>query len=122
MESTGAGRTDHLARIASGQDRLVSLMERRQAPEDMGPDAESRMRLRSIDVQLLKLLEEVAAGRIRSSTWLDPDSGRGGVNTRFGTRGPTLPGTHRLDSRSVDAVAGSTTARGSAFGPGGVTR
>ncbi|MCB2117414.1 MAG: biopolymer transporter ExbB [Rhodobacteraceae bacterium] len=70
-----AGRTDHLARIASGQDRLVSLMERRQAPEDMGPDAESRMRLRSIDVQLLKLLEEVAAGRQESMAELRADLG-----------------------------------------------
>jgi hypothetical protein len=31
-----------------------------------GVDAESRMRLRSIDVQLLRLLEEVAAGRQES--------------------------------------------------------
>lgn len=53
-----------LARIADGQDRLVALIERNAAGPDLdGGDAEARMRLRSIDIQLLKILEEVAAGR-----------------------------------------------------------
>jgi hypothetical protein len=38
-----------------------------------GGDAESRMRLRSIDVQLLRLLEEVAAGRQESIAELRGD-------------------------------------------------
>ena len=38
-----------------------------------GGDAESRMRLRSIDVQMLKLLEEVAAGRQESMADLRGD-------------------------------------------------
>lgn len=58
-----AGRTEGeaaLARVAEGQERLVAVLA------EAGPgglDAESRMRLRSIDVQLLKILEEIAAGR-----------------------------------------------------------
>ena len=53
--------TEALERLAEGQTRLVA-----QLGESGGPgtiDAESRMRLRSIDVQLLKILEEIAAGR-----------------------------------------------------------
>jgi hypothetical protein len=46
-----------LARIATGQEKLVELAG------DGGVDAESRMRLRSIDVQLLRILEEMASGR-----------------------------------------------------------
>lgn len=46
-----------LARVAEGQERLIERMD------GDGLDAESRMRLRSIDVQLLKISEELAAGR-----------------------------------------------------------
>lgn len=64
---TEAGSAAILTRIAEGQDRMAALMEP-PAPEEepTGPDAESRMRLRSIDMQLLRLLEEVAAGRQES--------------------------------------------------------
>ena len=50
-----------LERIAEGQEMLISAA----ASGDRGgqTDAESRMRLRSIDVQLLRILEEMAAGR-----------------------------------------------------------
>ena len=70
-DSTGA-----LARIADGQERILAVMEKNAAdvPID-GGDAESRMRLRSIDVQLLKLLEEVAAGRQESIADLRGDLG-----------------------------------------------
>ncbi|WP_347312711.1 biopolymer transporter ExbB [Defluviimonas sp. SAOS-178_SWC] len=73
------GSNAQLARIAEGQDRMVALMEK--AGQDIrvdgvdGGDAESRMRLRSIDVQLLKLLEEVAAGRQESMADLRGDLG-----------------------------------------------
>lgn len=63
-----------LARIAAGQDRMVSLMEAAHAEGGYsGTDAESRMRLRSIDVQLLRLLEEVAGGRQESLADLRSD-------------------------------------------------
>ncbi len=54
--------TEALLRIAEGQEKLLAALTN---PET-GPDAESRMRLRSIDVQLLRILEEVSAGRQES--------------------------------------------------------
>ncbi len=55
--------TEALERIAQGQEALIALI--REQAEQGGPhvDAESRMRLRSIDVQLLRILEEMSAGR-----------------------------------------------------------
>jgi len=50
-----------LERVADGQERLISVLEGQTASE--GIDAESRMRLRSIDVQMLRILEEISAGR-----------------------------------------------------------
>ncbi|EKE45700.1 cyclohexadienyl dehydrogenase [Oceaniovalibus guishaninsula JLT2003] len=52
-----------LARVADGQDRLADILQAAQKTGAGTIDAESRMRLRSIDVQLLRLLEEIAAGR-----------------------------------------------------------
>ena len=54
-------QTAILTRIALAQERLADAL----TSEDSGPhaDAESRMRLRSIDVQLLRILEEISAGR-----------------------------------------------------------
>lgn len=61
-----ASTTAALQRIAEGQERLVALLEKREAGGgDLG-DAENRMRLRSIDVQLLRILEEISAGRLES--------------------------------------------------------
>ncbi|MEM8553678.1 MAG: biopolymer transporter ExbB [Pseudomonadota bacterium] len=57
-------------RVADGQDRLTTAIERlteqTAAAEEDGPDAETRMRLRSIDVQLLRLMEDINAGRQES--------------------------------------------------------
>ncbi|UWR34152.1 biopolymer transporter ExbB [Sulfitobacter sp. W027] len=50
-----------LERMAEGQDRLIGVLEEQLTGE--GIDAESRMRLRSIDVQMLRILEEISAGR-----------------------------------------------------------
>ena len=56
-----SGATDELlARVADGQERLISKLQ--DSGVD-GIDAESRMRLRSIDVQMLRILEELTAGR-----------------------------------------------------------
>ncbi|MCE2749569.1 MAG: biopolymer transporter ExbB [Rhodobacter sp.] len=58
------GQKALLSRIADGQDRLAKALA---APETGAHiDAESRMRLRSIDVQLLRILEEISAGRQES--------------------------------------------------------
>ncbi|MFV0361280.1 biopolymer transporter ExbB [Tropicimonas sp.] len=57
-------------RLIEGQERLIAyfatVAERAQEAVETGgggSDAESRMRLRSIDVQVLRILEELAAGR-----------------------------------------------------------
>ena len=60
-----------LARVAEGQERLVDALENRVAGD--GIDAESRMRLRSIDVQMLRILEEISAGRQESMAELRTD-------------------------------------------------
>ncbi|QBF30879.1 biopolymer transporter ExbB [Thalassococcus sp. S3] len=60
-----------LDRVAEGQDRLIDVMTAQQSGE--GIDAESRMRLRSIDVQMLRILEEISAGRQESMAELRKD-------------------------------------------------
>lgn len=59
-----------LMRLAESQERLIEKFEARG---DEGIDAESRMRLRSIDVQMLRILEEISAGRQESMTELRMD-------------------------------------------------
>ena len=55
------GQAATLKRIADGQERMIAILG---AAETAGQgDGESRMRLRSIDVQLLRILEEMSAGR-----------------------------------------------------------
>ncbi|MEH6738788.1 MAG: biopolymer transporter ExbB [Sulfitobacter sp.] len=62
------GSSDALDRIAYGQERMIGALEHRlgEASDNGGSDAESRMRLRSIDVQMLRILEEISAGRQES--------------------------------------------------------
>jgi hypothetical protein len=52
-------QTEVMGRIADGQERLIRAL----GVAENAVDAESRMRLRSIDVQLLRILEEISAGR-----------------------------------------------------------
>lgn len=66
-----AAQASALHRIAEGQDRLIAALH--GAEGGAHSDAESRMRLRSIDVQLLKILEEMAAGRAESTADLRAD-------------------------------------------------
>ncbi|MCB2111181.1 MAG: biopolymer transporter ExbB [Defluviimonas sp.] len=77
LTETLAARPDGSAaldRIAAGQARLVEMAERNATDVLIdGGDPESRMRLRSIDVQMLRLLEEVAAGRAESMSELRGD-------------------------------------------------
>jgi hypothetical protein len=65
------GQTALLARIADGQDRLATALALPESGAHV--DAESRMRLRSIDVQLLRILEEISAGRQESISDLRSD-------------------------------------------------
>lgn len=63
QNSTANANTALLERVAVGQESLVQKLEDNGME---GIDAESRMRLRSIDVQLLRILEEMSAGRQES--------------------------------------------------------
>ncbi|KIC46831.1 MAG: biopolymer transporter ExbB [Ruegeria sp.] len=70
-QAQGEGVTAALERVALGQDALLDHMRDHGAGE--GIDAESRMRLRSMDVQLLRILEEISAGRQDSMNELRKD-------------------------------------------------
>ncbi|MBA96344.1 biopolymer transporter ExbB [Sulfitobacter sp.] len=60
-----------LERIANGQERMIAALEDQGGEDPV--DAESRMRLRSIDVQLLRILEEISAGRQETMAELRKD-------------------------------------------------
>ncbi len=66
--------TPILLRLADGQERMIAALEARVEEETSAHvDAESRMRLRSIDVQLLRILEEMSAGRQEAQAELRAD-------------------------------------------------
>ena len=68
----GDAENSALERVAAGQERLIAHFESQGGGEG-GIDAESRMRLRSIDVQMLRILEEISAGRQESMAELRTD-------------------------------------------------
>ncbi|EET47073.1 MotA/TolQ/ExbB proton channel family protein [Thalassobium sp. R2A62] len=70
--NTGGGSAA-LDRVAEGQDRLIAQLAEGGGAGGDGMDAESRMRLRSIDVQMLRILEEMAAGRQETMAELRTD-------------------------------------------------
>lgn len=75
-----------LERLASGQERIATLLEARE--EDGGAlDADSRMRLRNIDMQMLRILEEMAAGRQDSVSELRQEISTLTETIRAATRG-----------------------------------
>lgn len=63
-----------LHRLAAGQEQLIALMRAREG-EGMEPhvEAENRARLRSMDVSLVRILEELSAGRLESMADLRGD-------------------------------------------------
>ena len=67
--------TAALQNIAEGQQQLVAAVLRMQEDGDGILDAETRMRLRSMDTQLLRILEEMADGRQEASRELRGDMG-----------------------------------------------
>jgi len=70
-EMAAVGNSDPaLEQIARSQARMLEIME---TEGGLGADAEARMRLRSIDVQLLRVLEEMSAGRQESVADLRAD-------------------------------------------------
>ena len=74
QERIATAQVQALDLIAAGQEAAAVSLAALAAPEG-GPhvDAESRMRLRSIDVQLLRILEEISAGRQESISDLRGD-------------------------------------------------
>lgn len=68
-----SGTAQALTQVAEGQDALIQLLAKQAEDGGAHVDAESRMRLRSIDVQLLRLLEEMSAGRQEVTTDLRSD-------------------------------------------------
>ena len=76
VQAQGAALAEVLGRMAEGQTAAVAVQDRLVAAlgvAENGVDAESRMRLRSIDVQLLRILEELTAGRQETVTDLRAD-------------------------------------------------
>lgn len=96
MEANDPGQGP-LDRIADGQDRMIAALQNQTSD---GIDAESRMRLRSIDVQILRILEEISAGRQESMAELRHDlqqltravSGDAMAEARRRLPGPLRPG------------------------------
>jgi len=72
---TGDDTRNALLRVADGQDRLLAQLAQGGGGGE-GLDAEARMRLRSIDVQLLRLVEEIAAGRLETTAEIRGDLAR----------------------------------------------
>ena len=69
---TGDDTRDALLRVADGQDRLLAQLVQGGGGSE-GLDAEARMRLRSIDVQLLRLVDEIVAGRLETTAEIRGD-------------------------------------------------
>ncbi len=110
-ESSGAMR-----QIIDGQNRLVAALEEQNNSAVSGEhvDAESRMRLRSIDVQLLRILEEMAAGRQESVAELRGELASLSRALRQPARGADLGGSAAEALHSAlndDLPDGSGTAR-----------
>jgi hypothetical protein len=61
LKRLAEAQAETLVRIAEGQDKVLAAFGPGEGSGQA--DAESRMRLRSIDVQLLRILEEMSAGR-----------------------------------------------------------
>jgi chromosome segregation ATPase len=98
-----------MTRVAEGQEQLVQALQDRAASGQGGGDgmdAESRMRLRSIDVQMLRILEEISAGRQESMAELRTELGaltRALNNAARGAQMPVEPAT-RLNLKDPSAT------------------
>jgi hypothetical protein len=87
LDAREAGQAETLMRIAEGQERMIAALIAGEGAAT-GGDAESRMRLRSIDVQLLRILEEMSAGRQESLADLRGDLSALTAAIRQLSRGP----------------------------------
>jgi hypothetical protein len=102
-----APATQALLRVAEGQSRLIETLETlAEAERDSGIDAESRMRLRSIDVQMLRILEEISAGRQESMAELRTDLAALGRVLKQGQKAAQGGGRNRRKPASDDTPQG----------------
>ena len=67
------GSDPTLERIAAGQEQILAYYQRDDAQGGPHSDAEIRMRLRNIDGQLLRISEELSAGRLETTADLRSD-------------------------------------------------
>jgi hypothetical protein len=92
-----------LGRVAEGQDALIGeLRQRSGSSTEAGIDAESRMRLRSIDVQMLRVLEEISAGRQEMMAELRTDIAD--LGKVLGGQGPNTVRKLRVSRQTPDAT------------------
>ncbi|MFY0692439.1 MAG: biopolymer transporter ExbB [Paracoccaceae bacterium] len=91
---TSIDPTEALNRVALGQEQLLQHLAQIKQDED-GMDPESRMRLRSIDVQLLKILEEISLGRQESMSQLHGDLTQLAKAVQAQNREPVQPAIRR---------------------------
>lgn len=70
MESSTAQALD---RLADSQERIAAVLTQRPTDPEPHLEAETRLRMRSMDVQLLRILEELSAGRQESLADLRAD-------------------------------------------------
>ncbi|MEX1364221.1 MAG: biopolymer transporter ExbB [Nannocystaceae bacterium] len=95
-EPKGGLSKEAVAQIVAGQDRIADLLEAQMreasGASSSGTDAEARMRLRSMDVQLLRILEEMSAGRQEMLADLRSDLGQLTKAVRqLGRDAPVIP-------------------------------
>ena len=81
-----------LERLVAGQERLIALVESQQPAEgEPHLEAETRLRLRSMDVQLMRILEELSAGRQEAVADLRSDIAMLTQSVRMLNRQPPPP-------------------------------
>ncbi len=84
-----SGQVAALNRLVAGQDKILVALAASEGAAQGYTDAESRMRLRSIDVQLLRILEELSAGRQETLADLRGDLAALSTAIKSLTRGTT---------------------------------
>ncbi|NBB98182.1 MAG: biopolymer transporter ExbB [Alphaproteobacteria bacterium] len=74
LAASNMGDTDSaLERIAAGQEKILAYYQQDDAQGGPHSDAEIRLRLRNIDSQLLRIAEELSAGRLETTADLRSD-------------------------------------------------
>lgn len=92
-----SGMAEALRGMAESQDRLAATLLQ-QGDGAGGLDAESRMRLRSLDTQVLRLSEEISAGRQELMADLRGELARLTQRLRADTPAPDRPDADRPDA------------------------